>query len=472
MFCEGATAAAAAAARLPAEAFDVLAFVSSSVIPNPTVLQALVGGRDVVVWPDDDDPGAKVATRLSAALTGIASRVRRVSPAALGLTGSRGDDAAQWRPGDDPAADLHAAAAAEVGPAPKFKSLWDYTEEPTPVVLIPGLAWRGRVTKITSAPKLGKTSLVACGIAGLARGPRVSWRAFTGPPGRVLYVSETPVGVLRAWITRYGCPGDAPIIAGGSASVGRSRNTRPREHQPDLVIIDSLTDLHAASDSGNLWKRRRRAQVAANRSGLLGCAVVLIHHVRKSDGASRDSGDLEAAPDMNVKFDPGFSFGGDDPPPGPRRLRYSGRWPEPERKLAFSENNGYSLDTGSGGAGSDDPFTTGDPMVGKILDYLLAHPEGSSLRAIRAAVPGRAAGIDARLKDVGVRSADGKWQALKQAMGGPKTVGLETQNTPRPEQAMGGPKPVGLDTQNTPRPEQARGGAKTVGLNIAGHAAS
>ena len=390
VFCEGAKAASAAASKLPAADYDVVGFVSSSKIPHRDTLTALSRGRSCIVWPDDDLPGAKAATRLVSALArSEASDVVTVDPARLELTGGHGHDAEQWHPGGSPGEELRAACGtAQPGAVEHFRSIWTYTAEATPDVLIPGLAWRGRVSKISAAPKLGKTSLIANGIAAWQAG-----RAFldkpAGPPGSVLYVSETPLGVLRSWLERYGCPPDAPILAGGSAGVDAIAEAA-REHRPDLVIIDSLTDLHAASDGGNIWNAgdvRKLIQPLRE----LGCAVVLVHHVRKSDGASRDSGDLEAAPDMNISFDPGFAFGADDPPPGPRRLRYFGRWTESTRALTFTEADGYALARSTGGGGPEggsDPFFLGvprEPMDIRVRGYIMQHPAASG-RHIRAAL--------------------------------------------------------------------------------------
>ena len=391
VWTEGAKAATAAASKLPADEYDVIGFAGASQIPDGDTLTALSRGRSCIVWPDDDLPGAKVATRLVSALArSEASDVATVDPARLGLTGGHGHDAEQWHPGGSPGEAFRAACGtAQPGLVAHFRSIWTYAAEATPDVLIPGLAWRGRVSKISAAPKLGKTSLIANGIAAWQAG-----RAFlgeqTGPPGSVLYVSETPLGLLRSWLERYGCPPDAPILAGGSAGVDAIEEAA-REHRPDLVIIDSLTDLHAASDGGNLWNAGDvRKLIQPLRA--LGCAVVVVHHVRKSDGASRDSGDLEAAPDMNIAFDPGYLFGADDPPRGPRRLRYSGRWTEPTRALTFTEADGYALarSTGGGGpwGGGGDPFTAVAPvnlLDQKVVDYIMQHQKSSG-RQIRAAL--------------------------------------------------------------------------------------
>ena len=251
------------------------------------------------------------------------------------------------------------------------------------------MAWP-RVENLSGAESSGRRQLITNGIAAWQAGQTFLGEQ-TGPPGSVLYVSETGCGTLRAWLEQYGCPTDAPIVVGGAAKVDDIAEAA-RKHKPDLVVIDSVTDLHAATDaSKNIWNAgdvRKLLQPLRE----LECAVILVHHVRKSDGKSRDSGDFEAAPDMNVSFDPGHSYGGDVPPPGDRRLRYSGRWTEPERTLTFDETDGYALKkpTGDKGpTGEGDPFTAKGPaptmLDAKVSEYVMQHAESSG-RQIRAAL--------------------------------------------------------------------------------------
>ena len=105
-------------------------------------------------------------------------------------------------------------------------------------------------------------------------------------------------------VVLYGCPDDAPIDAGGvttCATIAAAAGAQP----PDLVVIDSVTDLFAASGPGNMWNAGDvRKLIQPLRA--LGCGVVLVHHVRKSDGSARDSSDLTALTDQNVTFDPGY----------------------------------------------------------------------------------------------------------------------------------------------------------------------
>ena len=182
IWTEGAKAATFAAAKLPTDEYDVIGFVSASTVPNSKTITALTKGRSCIVWPDDDTPGRDVAARLVSALARSAADVVTINPALLGLKGGHGHDAAEWHPGGSPVEELRAACGtAQPAPVEHFRSIWTYAAEATPAVLIPGLAWRGRVSKISSAPKLGKTSLLTNGIAAW-QADGSSWAKRPDPP--------------------------------------------------------------------------------------------------------------------------------------------------------------------------------------------------------------------------------------------------------------------------------------------------
>ena len=273
-----------------------------------------------------------------------------------------------------------------------FQSIWSVEAEARPKPLIPALAWAGSVSLLASAPKLGKTSLLASGIsAWMAQRPFLGEQP--GEVGTCLYVSEMAVAVLRAWLERYGCPQDAPIFAASSLSVD-AIVAEALKRRPKLIVVDSLTDVAAASGSANLWSAGEVRRLLAPLRTLGDCAISVVHHVRKSDGAGRDSGDVAAFVDQNISFDPGFPFGADAPPAGPRRLRFFGRWPEPTRALAFDPQRGYELAAnstpgGGDGGGGEEPATVVAP-AGNLLDekvsgYLMKNP-GSTGRQIRSAL--------------------------------------------------------------------------------------
>ena len=90
---------------------------------------------------------------------------------------------------------------------------------------------------------------------------------------------------------------------------------------------------------------------------------------------------------------------------------------EKTRREIPTETLIIDLDTDGHGTpstgGGDDPFTISapvNPLDAKINGYLMANPQGVSLRAIRQAVPGRASLVDARLKLIGERGPDKLWR--------------------------------------------------------------
>ena len=385
VWTEGAKAATAAASKLPADDYDVIGFVSASKIPSADTLTALSRGRSCIVWPDDDLPGAKVAARLVSALARSASDVRTVVPARLGLTGGHGHDAEQWRPADTNPKDEFEAACGTAQPAPveHFRSIWTYTTEANPDVLIPALAWRGRVSKISAAPKLGKTSLLANGIAAWQAG-RTFLDEAVGPPGSVLYVSETPSACFARGSSDMGVR--LTHLFSRVTLRGWMRLRRPRVS----IGPTSSSSTHSPismrpANGGNLWNAGDvRKLIQPLRA--LGCAVVLVHHVRKSDGASRDSGDLEAAPDMNIAFDPGYSFGADDPPPGPRRLRLlRGAGPNRRARSRSPRRTGMHWRTRPGGRDRRGVVVTRSPWASRTTRSM-DHSPAISCNTLRASL--------------------------------------------------------------------------------------
>ena len=124
VWTEGAKAATAAASKLPADDYDVIGFVSSTVIPSADTLKALTKGRSCIVWPDDDLPGAKVgheAPVRPCARSG--ADVATVDPARLELTGGHGHDAAEWHPRELTGRRVNSEAACRVEPSPRITSV-------------------------------------------------------------------------------------------------------------------------------------------------------------------------------------------------------------------------------------------------------------------------------------------------------------------------------------------------------------
>ena len=200
VWTEGARAAGFAARALPAADFDVVAFISSAVVPTGTALKHVARGRQCVVWPDDDLPGARIAQRIATALRKAeAADVRIVDPAALEIDGGAGGDAEQFRPGDDPGGELVAACGGVVD-VDDDAVTWLRGSDIRPRA-VPWL-WRqrlaeGAVTVFAGYGDAGKSLAAVTIAAGLTEGrfwpdggaqlqtrgcsmDRSRWRGFTG----------------------------------------------------------------------------------------------------------------------------------------------------------------------------------------------------------------------------------------------------------------------------------------------------
>ena len=120
------------------------------------------------------------------------------------------------------------------------------------------------------------------------------------------------------------------------------------------------------------------------------CAVVILHHVRKSDGVYRGGTEIAAAVDALFEIS---RPGKDAPDQTVRLVRGRGRWAiEP---FAYRLNDQDQIELAGGAELSLDA---------RALLYVEQHP-GSSKRAIRDAVKGRARAVDEALNRLVSRGA-------------------------------------------------------------------
>jgi len=228
--------------------------------------------------------------------------------------------------------------------------------QPLPDVVLPALAWRERLAVLSSAPKAGKSTVVAQAVEAA-----LTTREFPGAPkGKewtaprsVAMITEEPLALLVARLRFYGGPeGDGRHVGRvwvASPRWGDARILAALERQsPDLVIVDSWTDwavsagAETLSDPAEMRRRMMVIREVANR----GAAVLVVHHARRSDGAMADSRDLAASVDMIVTFDAidpemnRCTVGSSDL----RRFSYLGRWPQETVVLDFDrEDRRYSV---------------------------------------------------------------------------------------------------------------------------------
>ena len=214
-----------------------------------------------------------------------------------------------------------------------------------PPGVLAGLAWRGRVSVFSGAPKAGKSTVVAQAI-----GCRLSGEAFGGetivPRGPVAFVTEEPLELLAQRLRVYGVGEDhrgAVYVASPAHGVDRLIEAL-RRSQPEVVIVDSFASWAVAGGCESLSDPAviRRVMDTLRTVADDGSGVLVVHHARRSDGELADSRDIAASVDMIVTFDavdaeldrcaPRVS--------SMRLLSYLGRWPQDTVMLDFDRRRG------------------------------------------------------------------------------------------------------------------------------------
>ena len=222
-----------------------------------------------------------------------------------------------------------------------FVDVLDLTASPAkPPAVLAGLAWRGRLSVLSGAPKAGKSTALAQAI-----GCRLSGEAFAGelvaPRGPVALVTEEPLEMLAQRLRIYGV-GDghkgAVYVASPAQGIERLLDALHRSG-PEVVIIDSLASWAVAGGCETLSDPAVMRRVMDTFRGLSeeGAGVLLVHHARRSDGELADSRDIAASVDMITTFDavdPDFNRCAPRAS-DLRRLSYSGRWPTESVVLDF-----------------------------------------------------------------------------------------------------------------------------------------
>ncbi len=222
-----------------------------------------------------------------------------------------------------------------------FVDVLDLTASPAkPPMVLAGMAWSGRLSVLSGAPKAGKSTALAQAI-----GCRLSGEAFGGesvaPRGPIALVTEEPLEMLAQRLRIYGV-GDghkgAVFVASPAQGVERLFDALHRS-EPEVVIVDSFASWAVAAGCETLSDPAvmRRVMDTFRSLSEEGAGVLLVHHARRSDGELADSRDIAASVDMIVNFeavDPDFNRCAPRAS-DLRRLSYSGRWPTESVVLDF-----------------------------------------------------------------------------------------------------------------------------------------
>ena len=280
-----------------------------------------------------------------------------------------------------------------------------------------GLAFGGTMGFIRGPKASGKTTVLAAAAARVSRGQ--PWAGHPTEAGTVLVVcNDDP----RSWTLALRDFGADPerLLMARARVVSRPGKLAAllAEHTPAWVIIDNLRTwcraMQLDTDNSSAAADAIDPIAEAIRECGYPVACTIVHNEARSKGVTsdpyanrmRNSTVFEDAADWIV---------GCAHADGSTTTTIT--CGEKTRREIPTETLTIDLDVGGHGTpstgGGDDPFTVGtqvNPLDATITGYLMANPQGVSLRAIRKVVPGRGSLVDARVKVIGERGPDKLWR--------------------------------------------------------------
>ena len=273
------------------------------------------------------------------------------------------------------------AVSGESGPI--YFHLRDLLERPEllhpPPVVVPRLAWEGRVTLLAAPEKAGKSTLLGQACAALAAGA-----VFLGDPveaGTVLWLAlDEPLQDVVRRLAGYGAR-DRVVISPEKPSPSQLE-AAIREHQARAVVIDTLTEFVAGAvldlnQAAQLQPVLQFLRVVMQRTG---AACVLVHHANRATGKYRDSSQIGAGVDAIIEM---FTVEED---PTVRRFRTRGRMQMEDFRLRYVGER-YEMEEGE------------LPLEIRVYRVIESRP-GIGLTQLRRAVIGSSTAVDHALADL------------------------------------------------------------------------
>lgn len=338
---------------------------------------------DVVILPDNDEPGRAHAEEVAASLTAQGATVRVVVLPNLPDKG----DVSDWLAAGgtlDALGEL-IAKTRRWSPDPRNQTRWrldelwandDVMRPPPPIV--PRLAWAGRSTLVAAREKAGKSTLTGFITASVSNGSD-----FLGEPcqqGIVLVIGlEEFIGDTARRLRQFGADPTKVYLVDRFANDPAQRPAEFRAHiaavSPTLIIVDSLTAYSHGQiqDDNNATQMAKVVQPLTDAVHQSGAALVLIHHASKATGKSRGSTAITAAVDVVCEFE----IPDEDADPTLRRVRSVGRVPLPRLYDVRFDGTTYTLANGIEA-----------PLDQRILDVVAERP-GISRNDLADSVRGR-----------------------------------------------------------------------------------
>jgi DNA-binding transcriptional ArsR family regulator len=324
--------------------------------PLPDDIGEVLAGATVAVVPDNDEPGRGYADRVARAIVRRAASVKIVRLRGLPEKG----DVSDWLA----AGGTRDALSAEISAAPEFvarptsagndaQDIEQQSDRPTPRVgpqtlrallarpelleppalLIPNVAYRGRVTLLSAREKAGKSTLTAQGVAELSRGGSFLNQSLEAAT-ILWYAIDEPISDTVRRFQQYGADPDQVHICEDRPTAEQMRADIDATGA-DVVIIDTLTELWSGiiesdRDANDVSRFLRPYVVVARKCDV---ALVLLHHTTKVGREYRGSVQLGAGVDVVLTL----------------RQRQTVAWDEEEAEPA--PDDGRRVLTGKGRSG-------------------------------------------------------------------------------------------------------------------------
>jgi hypothetical protein len=268
------------------------------------------------------------------------------------------------------------AVSSDLIPAARspYRTLADILTDPgilePPEVVVPRLAWRGRVTLLAAREKDGKSTLAGAAAAAVTCGATfLNGIALHGVV--VIAGLEEHPSEIATRLVRFDADPRLVHIATYTVMNPVSELEMAVERiRPALVVVDTLSAIAEGKledGSAKAWQPLMAALTRLARD--FDCAVLIIHHARKSDGAYRDSSAIGANVDCIIEMHP------DGQDQSARLLKAKARFTVPDCTIRYG-GTGYEM------AETTEPE---DAMRSEILRYVNEHP-GCSLNDLRKRV--------------------------------------------------------------------------------------
>ena len=296
----------------------------------------VLAGAEVIVFPDNDEPGVEHAEQVAASLHARKCSVKIVQLPNVPVKG----DFSDWLESGGNLDDLEELIGrtrlwSPVASDPAHRSryrldeLWSNSAVMTPPpVVVPRLAWAGRLTLIAAREKAGKSTLTGFVSAEVSRGGN-----FLDEPcaaGNVLVIGlEEFIGDAARRLRHFDADPTRVHIVDRLHAEASDRPQEVRSHMeavsPVLVLIDSLSAYSSGliQDENNATQMTAVVKPLADLAHESGIAFLVLHHATKTSGRARGSTGIMANADVVCEF----TATNEDADPTLRTMRTAGRVP-------------------------------------------------------------------------------------------------------------------------------------------------